>query len=102
MIAVGAHFHYEHNARKQQCLRILDHLHITTRPLAQGHRIMLADHNSLIVPSRDAEVPAKEKKLEILAARDIEVSSLQRGEVHNLHSCYNQNVPPRYTYGYSI
>ena len=31
---------------------------------------MLADHNSLIIPARDAEVPAEEKKLEILAARD--------------------------------
>ena len=70
---------------------------------------MLADHNSLIVPARDAEVPAEEKKLEILGARDTKVSALQQlglydawGEVHNLHSCYSQDVPPGFTYGHSI
>ena len=70
---------------------------------------MLADHNSLIFPARDTEVPAEEKKLEILAARDTQVSALQQlglydawGEVHNLHSYYSQHVPPGYTYGHSI
>ena len=70
---------------------------------------MLADHNSLIVLARDTEVPAEEKKLEILAARDAEVIALQQlglydawGEVQNLHSCYSQDVPPGFTYGHSI
>ena len=39
---------------------------------------MLADHNSLIVPATDTEVPVEEKKMEILAARDTEVSALQQ------------------------
>ena len=57
----------------------------------QGHRVMLADHNSLIVPARDADFPAEEKKWEILAARDTKVAALQTlvmhdawCEVHNL------------------
>ena len=65
---LGVHFHHEHTLRREQWLQIdkcCEHL--------RGHVIMLADHNSLIVPARDANEPAEEKKNEILAARDTEV-----------------------------
>ena len=44
---------------------------------------MLADHNLLIIPARDADCPAEEKKLEILAARDSEVAALQTLDMHD-------------------
>ena len=69
--AVGAHFRHEHNKRKQKWLKVLEHSH-----KIQGHTFSLTDDNSLIVPASDTAVPAEEKKLEILAARDTEVSSL--------------------------
>ena len=70
---------------------------------------MLADHNSLIVPARDANKPAEEKKNEILAARDTEVTVLAKmgltdvwPEIHHASPDLRMSPPAGYTYGYQV
>ena len=101
---LSVHFHHEHTLRREQWLQIdrcCEHL--------RGHVIMLADHNSLVVPARDANKPAEEKKNEILAARDTEVSVLAKmgltdawPEIHHASPDLRMSPPAGYTYGYQV
>ena len=104
MGVIGAHFDHDRHTRKALRLCIVQLL-----DKFQGHLVMMADHNSLIVPARDCDSPAEEKTLEILDARDTEVASLPAlglmdawCEVHNLNNSDHQDVPPGYTFGHSI
>ena len=99
---LSVHFHHEHRLRREQWLQI-DKCSAHLR----GHVIMLADHNSLIVPARDANKPAEEKKNEILAAGDTEVTVLAKvgltdawPEIHHASPDSRVSPPVGYTYGY--
>ena len=70
---------------------------------------MLADHNSLIVPTRDCSNPSVEKKNEFLSARDTEVAVIDQlrlfdswVEVHADEQAHKHAPPKGYTYGYSV
>ena len=69
---------------------------------------MLADHNSLIVPARDTNRPAIEKKNALLAACDAEIAAVDQlglvdswAEVHSSHPALKQKGPKGYTFGYT-
>ena len=71
-------------------------------------KILLADHNSLIVPSRDSCRVFEDKNKAILEAREAETQILQKVHLDDAYICVHanpsdrQDPPECYTYGFGV
>ena len=72
IVVLSCHFSHVPSLRKAQWAK----LH-KARHLFQGKQVlMLADHNSLVVPQRDSDNPPTEDRGDIINARDVELQVL--------------------------
>ena len=101
----SAHFHHKSAIRLEQW----NGLYTTLAALPYEHKILLADHNSIVVPSRDSNPVFDDKVHSIVQARDLEIKALHQlqmadayVEVHSGHGDPKQIPPDGFTYGFGI
>ena len=103
-ICAIAHFSHrpgKHGAQWRKLLGLL-----VTIPCE--HKVLMADHNSLIVPSRDSKPVSEDKNKTILEARATETQILQKLQLEdayvNVHSdpLDRQDHPEGFTFGFGV
>ena len=104
IVVLSCHFSHVPSLRKAQWAK----LH-KARHLFQGKQVlMLADHNSLVVPQRDSDNPPSEDRGDIINARDVELQVLgdmglsDTWEYVHWGDGTDNDPPPGYTHGYRI
>ena len=101
LFVISAHFHHRAKLRKAQW----DNLLVSLLPLQYDNKILLADHNSLIVPARDSVPVFEDKNTTIVDARETEIRVLQKlgltDAYTEVHTCDSKQEPnPGFTYGF--
>ena len=101
----SAHFHHT-------SAQIMEQWHAMTATLACIpclHKILLVDHNSLIVPSRDSQPFFEDKTALIVEARETKIKALQQLglldaylHVHNQNWEHGVEHPEGYTFGFGV
>ena len=92
---VAAHFSHRATKRQAQWQRASDIL----STLSYEHKVILAHHNSLIVPSRDSSPVFDDKTNAIVEATDVEIKvlrkfQLQDAYIHVHEQGQRQDTPP--------
>ena len=102
--AISAHFSHRPGKRGAQWKKLLTLL--VTIPYE--HKVPMADHNSLIVPSRDSKPVYEDKNKTILEAKATETQILQKLQLEDAYVSVHsdpldrQDPPEGFTFGFGV